>query len=273
MLKKVYIVCVTLSILVNFIFLLSIFYLHSLYSISSAVLTMYMAVYLLIQCLLLVCMIRIIYLSERAEMDANAMLIQKQIQNEVSVKIAEDKRRFEEQGIHMLEELNTMKHKHSYSIEDTRRLETTITTKGQFVSNILLQALLSQKHQKAKEVGIELVIIGEVHASLALPNTEMISLCANILDNAIEATPKQQGKQLSITFRQFKNTFQICCVNPLSSSDKVNVKKSSKNGDHGYGMKIIQDIVEQYDGEMHISQTDDEFQLTVLLYLKGEVPC
>lgn len=273
MLKKLYIICVTLSIFVNFIFLICIFYLHSLFSISSAVLTIYMAIYLFIQFLLLLFIIRIIYISKREEIELTAMLAQEKLQHEISSKLEEDKRLFERQRISMLEELSKMKEKHSYSIEATRNLENTITNKRQFVTNTLLQALLSQKYKKAKELGIELKVLGEVHASLSLPNVEMISLCANVLDNAIEATPNQQGKQISIEFKQFKNTFQICCINPLQSSMKVNVKSSSKKGDHGYGMKIIQEIVDQYSGEMKILQTDTTFQLTVLLYLKGDAIC
>ena len=45
---------------------------------------------------------------------------------------------------------------------------------------------------------------------------------------------------------------------------KININNSSKGSNHGYGIKIIKDIVKKYSGDIEINIKDKEFEIVIM---------
>ena len=63
------------------------------------------------------------------------------------------------------------------------------------------------------------------------------------------------------------NYIIVECSNSFSGEVKFNRKNeliSSKNGDHGYGTKIIKNVVNKYNGTLDYEVNDNKFIITIM---------
>ena len=102
-------------------------------------------------------------------------------------------------------------------------------------------------------------------------DTDLVSLLSNILDNAVESAKGSKEKKIALSINKTMGSDALTCVNSCDDEPKtVNGKliSSKKNpDDHGYGSKIIEDIVKKYDGcsSWHYDNEKKEFTLTVAI--------
>lgn len=96
----------------------------------------------------------------------------------------------------------------------------------------------------------------------------MVSLLSNLIDNSIESCEKVNSDSKSIYFTIKANN--ITLINDKIKDEKpiYNIfftSKTEKNL-HGYGMKIIRDIVKKYNGDIQVEDYGDIFQLSIEFY-------
>lgn len=110
-----------------------------------------------------------------------------------------------------------------------------------------------------------------------LNDVEIYSLLGNILDNAIEYLLKEDIKDKFISLKIYKEGALIIIhsENNYQGEPIINAKniKTSKNNEkeHGFGLKSIEHIVKQYDGNISVYTEDEMFQTTIkFLKLGGE---
>lgn len=143
-----------------------------------------------------------------------------------------------------------------------------------YTPNPLINMILSSRFIKAEESGItirhHLVRIPPV---IAMEDSDLCSLLANLLDNAIEGCERLSGEEKKwIAFgMQMKNdNLSIVIENSAAESTEEGGKKVTQKQDwlaHGHGGEIIDEIVEQYGGIKHLEWKNGVYSVCVTLSL------
>lgn len=148
--------------------------------------------------------------------------------------------------------------------------------------NILLLRHLPQACRPSISISIDPAEgIGKDEAApeeLPFGEKDLCSLISNLLDNGIEACaeigPEEGEKTLRFQIRQSGNYLFLRTENPvapgkISPERRLTLQTTKADGSlHGYGTKIIQSIAEKYNGAAKFSQTENIFQVDVMLLLR-----
>ena len=148
---------------------------------------------------------------------------------------------------------------------DSLQKELDATRPEEYCQNKIVNAVMSEKVRQCKmkkiECNAELIVPGD----LRMDPLHICSLFSNLLDNAIEAVSEemQQTDRWIKISTEVKGVYAIIKIsNPAVPAHVTRVKRDG----HGYGTKIIADIVKQYDG---IYQTEYKQEIyTVTLGIK-----
>lgn len=140
--------------------------------------------------------------------------------------------------------------------------------------NHLVNAILNQKLSEAKEKGIDVrcVILTSFQG---IENKDICNLFGNLLDNAIEANEKVVSDAwLELILEGDKQELEIICRNSTQGNleirqNQLPATKKDKRF-HGYGVRIIREIVERYQGEVSYISGDKEIEASVTLKRKVE---
>lgn len=150
------------------------------------------------------------------------------------------------------------------------------TNKQYNTGNIIIDALLNDKNEKASETNSKLEYNGSVPNN-GITNADLCIIMANAIDNAIEACGKDTGndiKSIQIESKIKQGYFFFKISNPIFEEVMINEKKkimtSKKDKEHhGLGISNILNVVKKYDGEAEISTANKQFVLDVQLLLKS----
>ena len=121
------------------------------------------------------------------------------------------------------------------------------TRPEEYCQNRVVNAVMSEKAKQCRKKNIELDAELMVPAALRMDALQICSLFSNLMDNAIEAVVIENTKECRWirVNTEVKNAYLCIKIsNPAAPSHVVRKKRDG----HGYGTKIIQDIVKQYDG-------------------------
>lgn len=139
----------------------------------------------------------------------------------------------------------------------------------------LLDILFNGKISAAIDLGISVKIVhAEAPPTLPLSDIELTSLIMNVLSNAIEAASACPTGHRFLTLNLYtKHQFFIFCCTNSRTNAQTSVSKSTGNAipRHGYGIKIITDIVKRHGGLMQTEQDEKQFRLTLSLPLSGQM--
>ena len=143
---------------------------------------------------------------------------------------------------------------------------------GELKSGVpIIDCLLDEKERMCKAGGIHLQEqLTDVSGS-KISNFDWISLLANLLDNAIEAC-ERAGKEKQINLELRRNGVYIIikldnskCIEEKPLDNKFATVKQKKQG-HGYGTKIIRDIVKKYDGRVQYEDSGDMMNTHIVMH-------
>ena len=121
------------------------------------------------------------------------------------------------------------------------------TRPEEYCKNRVVNAVMTEKAKQCRKKNIELDAELMVPAALRMDALQICSLFSNLMDNAIEAVTIENTKECRWirVNTEVKNAYLCIKIsNPAAPSHVVRKKRDG----HGYGTKIIQDIVKQYDG-------------------------
>jgi len=135
--------------------------------------------------------------------------------------------------------------------------------------NRLADAILTDKADILPD-GIDIEFRGTIPPSL--DNLHLCVILTNALDNAAEACSKLSSNgTISVTAQEHQGYFVMTITNP-TADDRVysDIPATSKadSEHHGMGLINIRNIVETYNGQMHINCEDHLFELSVTLKMK-----
>jgi hypothetical protein len=143
--------------------------------------------------------------------------------------------------------------------------------------NPLISAIANMELTKAHAQGLDIVYRIAVPKELPISSTDLTSFLSNLLDNAIEAQARDGKKepiQVDIKregnylFVYLENTFDSA-KHPFDEKRIASVKEDAAN--HGYGRKIIQQIIERNHGYINYVVKGDSFHVSSMLSLAEEV--
>ena len=147
-----------------------------------------------------------------------------------------------------------------------------------YTGNRLLDALLTGKQEEAQAAGQQLQIESGELPELKLKEREIVSLFANLLDNAREAGVIAGVE--SRTYLQIRTEAENLCIqvrNTKSDAVRLDVDRMQTTKQdqisHGFGVSIIREIVEAYAGTMQMQDLGTEFLTEIRLpgIRKGEL--
>ena len=139
--------------------------------------------------------------------------------------------------------------------------------------NSFVDAILLSKFALAKSKNIAVNYSLESISEMQIEPMDISSLLSNLLDNAIEASEKADEPVINLCiFKQ--NAYyvinienSICENSLLPNGNYAAVSTKPNSALHGYGMQIIDDIAQKYDGNFSWRVKNKKFIATILLKL------
>lgn len=193
------------------------------------------------------------------------------ISNELNIKLMEDIRQEQEK-------INELKHdmkNHLFILEKVsdsvdakkyiKEIQQDIISNENFykTGNLFVDACINSKLSSYEDVNLN--VISRLSNNISIRDKDLCSLIFNILDNAVEAAKNTDEKKVVIKLMQEGESLLIHCSN---SCYKMPDFKTKKGKGHGYGLRIIEKIVDKYNGEMITNFSDNTFSVNVYFCLK-----
>lgn len=138
--------------------------------------------------------------------------------------------------------------------------------------NVSVDAILSSKLAVATKHDIEINCKANVPKQLTVSDVDLCVIIGNLIDNAVESCEKlKEGQRrfVRIYIGIFKEQLYISVSNVtnevIRKLDKDFISK--KRGNHGHGLKRIDNIVEKYDGFINRKNEPGTFATEIMLPL------
>ena len=138
-------------------------------------------------------------------------------------------------------------------------------------NNVIVNAILNTKYQEADAKGIVFVFRVNDLSELKIKDEDVVTILANLLNNAIEACETCEDKKV-IRFKfvkeddmviiAVKNTFNYDIV---YENGEIKSTKISNVDEHGVGIKNVLKIIEKYDGAYVIEDKNKEFFFSIII--------
>ncbi len=149
-----------------------------------------------------------------------------------------------------------------------------------YTGNIVLDSVLTQEYSDAVACGIVMDIDVADEFEVGLSDKEIVSLFANLLDNAREACERcgksdsQKFLKIAISIRVSGSRLLISVENSKSENEHPDVDemKTSKpdKENHGYGVAIIRDIVDRHNGEIYMRDEEGMFCTKISMSVENQ---
>ena len=98
----------------------------------------------------------------------------------------------------------------------------------------------------------------EIPQNMDISLTDLCSIFSNLIDNAFKAAGKSENKKVILNaWHDIGYLFVKTKNHAENTEDSAFKKKHSIMDEHGYGIEIMKDISEKYDGEFSIKIDGD----------------
>ena len=137
--------------------------------------------------------------------------------------------------------------------------------------HVVVSAVLSQKRAQAARAGVPLTIDAHLPPRLPIRDSDLCSLIANLLENALEGSRDVESPAVSVRIGCAKNYLCVRVTNRVShdvlaENPRLSTTKAHAE-DHGVGVPVVRSIVARYDGMLDFSVEDGCFIADALLKL------
>lgn len=141
-----------------------------------------------------------------------------------------------------------------------------------YTGNHLIDSILSVCCRDAQEQGVSFHYEAfSIPAELPIRTLDLTTVLTNLLQNALDACAEAlpgTERRVDLMLRCSGQALEIDCVNtcprPVKFRDGLPVSTKADPG-HGIGLRLLKQVVEQYDGVLHFSQ--EQGMLRVILSL------
>lgn len=137
--------------------------------------------------------------------------------------------------------------------------------------NTSVNAILSSKISIAQKQMINVNCKATVPPDLKITDVHLCAIIGNLLDNAIEACEKVSVEKrfIRVYIGLFKQQLYISVTNATESSRRKKLTEliTSKKGEHGLGLKRVDNLVSEYDGFVNRKNEPGVFATEIMLPL------
>lgn len=146
------------------------------------------------------------------------------------------------------------------------RLDTEI-----YLRDPIVNAVLMERAERAKGKGIRYEVMIQPGVELEfLRETDKIRIFGNLIDNALEAAEICENGYVSIDLRMENANMLIMKITnscPRRTVKKRTVFQTTKKDQrkHGFGLKNVSELAEQYQGLLDITEEENEFIVLLVL--------
>ena len=137
--------------------------------------------------------------------------------------------------------------------------------------NTSVNAILSSKVSIAQRNAINVNCKATVPSQLKISDVHLCTIIGNLLDNAIESCQKVEPDKrfIRIYIGLFKEQLYISVTNSTNQTHRKKLTEliTSKKGEHGFGLRRIDKIVDQYDGYLNRKNEPGVFATEIMLPL------
>ena len=139
----------------------------------------------------------------------------------------------------------------------------TMTT-DRFCENETINNILKVFHQKAAKQNITMEIRAAAKPDLSVPSPALVTVIANILENALHgaAESKANSPMITVSIKHKSGRLVISCENTCSQSLKFEEMPEYLQG---IGIRSIISTAEKYNGSCRFSASDGVFRCTVIM--------
>lgn len=166
---------------------------------------------------------------------------------------------------------NTSQIKYLNSLKDKIKGIPNKTSSG----NDLINIILNDKYAETTSYDIKFDIKAVAPPKLNIDDLDLSSILFNTIDNSIEAclNSNLENKYIYLELYPENNFLYYKITNSYSSVNRNSTKKIYLNKkdyiSEGYGLRIIEDIVEKYSGYIYIHRDENEYSVTIILHLNN----
>lgn len=150
-----------------------------------------------------------------------------------------------------------------------------LQTSVRLCNHELLNAIFCRYLMQCRNDNIEFQADIRKDTCTFLTETDMTSLFCNLLDNALEAARYIPGSFIELAIHQQPQTaFTIitlvnsCLKNPFSGTGKHLKTTKENKALHGHGLKIIERVINRYQGNMDYYYSEENHEFHVIIALK-----
>ena len=134
--------------------------------------------------------------------------------------------------------------------------------------NTLIDALVNTKLTRAASAGVEVKAEAIAPDKLNIPSTDLAIILGNLLNNAIEATLKQQGDaRIRLYIAPIKNNLYISMMNTMDDAPLPWYQSLKQPNRQGYGLRRIDAAVQANHGIVNRQWEEGVFVTEVTLPL------
>lgn len=155
---------------------------------------------------------------------------------------------------------------------DNVLLEYSDIRKYYFCKNKIINAVLIEKIKLCEQYNIKTDIEIKIPEKLPIRDIDIMSVFANLLDNAIEGCQRSRtiDNHINIKVIVINNYLSLKVVNTKPDDEVIDTKKHLKTWKkdkqmHGIGLMILDEIVERYEGQKELIDLGGEFSALVML--------
>lgn len=138
-----------------------------------------------------------------------------------------------------------------------------------YCNNSTVDAILNHYILLAKDNGIEVQLNVALPEELKIRDTDLCIVIGNLLENAIEASEKEENKRIKLRINR-SNEYICMLVSNLYNGE---IKKGHSGyysrkrefKDTGIGLSSVSVVVEKYDGRMEVDHTNGEFNVFIMM--------
>lgn len=161
-------------------------------------------------------------------------------------------------------------------IQNPNTIHDTITKYEKLVNNVLtpirtsssaINFVLNIKKEEAVSKGIDFTVSLNINHDINMEDSDLYLLLSNLLDNAIQHIGML--KQIRVEMNDVEKMFKIKIINSIDHpilDYKGNFVSYSKDPEHGYGIRTVDNILKKYDGFISYYEDNTNFAATVILH-------
>lgn len=141
--------------------------------------------------------------------------------------------------------------------------------------NKIIDDVVNIAFTKCDKSGVKLNTRIIVPPELNIVSIDFCSLVTNLIDNAINALEEVDKKEINLEIEYINSSLLLSMSNP---TNKKYTKKELKNllystnqtNYHGWGLKIVQTVVDKYKGSINLECENSIFGVNIVLFLEAK---